>query len=592
MSANTSPNPGQSPTLESRLDAWSRGWRAPVFAALVALIAGLPGLFAMPPLDRDESRFAQATAQMLETGDYVNIKLQDQPRNKKPVGIHWLQAVAVEAVSAPEDRGIWAYRIPSLLGAMLAAAACAWGAAAFFGPRESLLSGAILGATFLLSTEAFIAKTDAALCGFTTLAMAGLARIYAAGLASEKVGKGPKLAFWIGMAMAALIKGPVGLLVAILAILALWAWDRRIGWLKQLGWSWGLILFAAIVLPWATMITIATDGAFWGAAVGGDLAPKLAGGHESHSGPFGYYALLSPLLLFPVTLLLPAALVLAWTRRDEPGVRFALCWLIPTWLMFEILPTKLAHYTLPSFGALAMLMAAALRKPLGLGSRIVGTVLLAIAGVAFAAVCIVAWKTYAAPQTLPLAILPALLFLAAAVAGGWLILRRRKAALALVTAGALGVLAHGAMAGLLAPRLDSLWLSKRLARALEAADLAPRAGAPGPVAVTGYSEPSMVFQLGTTTQLTDAEGAADAVDEGRPAVVEGREDEKFRAALAALGHSPRLAGEIRGLNYSDGDDEVLRVYRGEPRRPSLPGREAPDVLQDAEAPAATEEARP
>jgi hypothetical protein len=591
MSANTSPGPTARPSLESRLDAWSRGWRAPVFAALVALVAGLPGLFAMPPLDRDESRFAQATAQMLETGDYVNIKLQDQPRNKKPVGIHWLQAVAVEAVSAPEDRGIWAYRIPSLLGAMLAAAACAWGAAAFFGPRESLLSGAILGATFLLSTEAFIAKTDAALCGFTTLAMAGLARIYAAGLAGEKAGKGPKLAFWIGMAMAALIKGPVGLLVAILAILALWAWDRRIGWLKQLGWSWGVILFAAIVLPWATMITIATDGAFWGAAVGGDLAPKLAGGHESHSGPFGYYALLSPLLLFPVTLLLPAALVLAWTGRKEPGVRFALCWLIPTWLMFEILPTKLAHYTLPSFGALAMLMAAALRAPLGLIPRVIGTALLAIAGVAFAAVCIVAWKTYAAPSALPLAVLSALLFVAAAVAGGWLILRR-QAAKALVTAGVLGILAHGTMAGLLAPRLDSLWLSKRLARALEAADLAPRAGAPGPVAVTGYSEPSMVFQLGTTTELTDAEGAADAVDEGRPAVVEGREDEKFRAALAALGHAPRQAGEIRGLNYSDGDDEVLRLYRGEPRRPSLPGHETPDALRDAEAPAATEEPRP
>ncbi|MBI1684834.1 ArnT family glycosyltransferase [Caulobacter hibisci] len=552
-------------SLESRLDAWSRGWRAPVFAALVALIAGLPGLFAMPPLDRDESRFTQATAQMLETGDYVNIRLQDQPRNKKPVGIHWLQAVAVSAVSAPEDRGIWAYRIPSLLGAMLAAAACAWGAAAFFGPRESLLSGAILGATFLLSTEAFIAKTDASLCGFTTLAMAGLARIYAASLAGEKAGKWPKLAFWIGMAMAALIKGPVGLLVVLLAGLALWAWDRKAPWARQLGWSWGLILFAAIVLPWAWMITVATDGAFWGAAVGGDLAPKLAGGHERHGGIFGYYALLSPLLLFPVTLLLPAALVLAWTGRKEPGVRFALCWLIPTWLMFELLPTKLAHYTLPAFGALAMLMAAALRAPLGLVSRIVGTVLLAIAGFAFAAVCVVAWKQYAAPSTLPLAILSALLFVASALAGGWLILRR-QAAKALVTAGVLGVLAHGTMAGLLAPRLDSLWLSQRLARALEKADLAPRAGAFGPVAVTGYSEPSMVFQVGTTTQLTDADGAADAVDEGRPAVVEGREDAKFRAALAALGHAPRPAGEIKGLNYSDGDDEVLRIYRGEPRR--------------------------
>lgn len=77
-------------TLESRLDAWSRGWRGPLFAALLAMVAGLPGLLAMPPLDRDESRFAQATAQMLETDDMVVIKFQDQPRFKKPVGIHWL----------------------------------------------------------------------------------------------------------------------------------------------------------------------------------------------------------------------------------------------------------------------------------------------------------------------------------------------------------------------------------------------------------------------------------------------------------------------------------------------------------------------
>eukprot|EP01035_Chromulina_nebulosa_P065842 gene65842-90094_t len=110
-------------TLESRLDEWSRGWRGPLLAALVALVAGLPGVFAVPPLDRDESRFAQATAQMLETDDYVSINYQDQPRDKKPVGIHWLQAISVAALSDASDRDIWPYRIPSLLGAMLAAAA-------------------------------------------------------------------------------------------------------------------------------------------------------------------------------------------------------------------------------------------------------------------------------------------------------------------------------------------------------------------------------------------------------------------------------------------------------------------------------------
>ena len=109
---------------------------------LICFVAWFPGFFTLPPLDRDESRFAQATKQMLETGDFVSIKLQDQPRDKKPVGIYWLQALSTDVLSSPEARQIWAYRVPSLLGAMLAAAACAWGAAAFFGAETSLIAGA------------------------------------------------------------------------------------------------------------------------------------------------------------------------------------------------------------------------------------------------------------------------------------------------------------------------------------------------------------------------------------------------------------------------------------------------------------------
>lgn len=549
-------------TLESRLDDWSRGWRAPLFAALVALIAGLPGLFAMPPLDRDESRFAQATAQMIETGDYVVIRFQDQPRFKKPVGIHWMQALSVKALSDAEDRRIWAYRIPSLLGAMLAAAACAWGAAALFDPRTGLLAGSILGATFLLSSEAFIAKTDAALCGTTTLAMAALARIYIGRLKGDPSSKWTKLAFWLGLSVAALIKGPVGLLVAIFALIALALWDRKASWMKDLGWTWGLILFAAVTLPWAMMITVATDGAFWGAAVGADLAPKLAGGQEGHAGPFGYHTLLAPLLSFPATLLLPAALVVGWTKRDEPGVRFALCWLIPTWLMFELLPTKLVHYELPAYGALAMLMAAAVREPLGKRSRWIGGVLSVLMGALLAAVAIYGQTAFGAASDLVWTLLAALLALGAGVAGAFLLLRHRSAR-ALVTAGVLGVAAHIALTAGLIPRLEPLFLSRDLAETLDAARLSPRAGAPGPVAVTGYAEPSLIFQLGTATELTDGAGAADAVAEGRPAIVEARKEKPFRDALAELGLTARPVAVVEGLNYSDGDQERLTVYRGE-----------------------------
>uniref|UniRef100_B0T0Z4 Glycosyl transferase family 39 n=1 Tax=Caulobacter sp. (strain K31) TaxID=366602 RepID=B0T0Z4_CAUSK len=567
-------------TLESRLDDWSRGWRGPLFAALVALIAGLPGLFAMPPLDRDESRFAQATAQMLETDDMVVIRFQDQPRFKKPVGIHWLQAASVTAFSAAEDRGIWAYRIPSLLGAMLAAAACAWGAAALLGPRTGLLAGGILGATLLLSTEAFIAKTDAALCGFTTLAMAALMRIYAAHLNGGTITRWTKLAFWVGLAMGVLIKGPVGLMVVVLSLLMLALWDRKARWLKDLGWSWGLILLAAIVLPWATMITVATDGAFWSTAVAGDLAPKLAGGQESHGAPFGSYALAAFLLVFPATLLLPAGLAQGWTQRKDAGIRFALCWLIPTWLVFEILPTKLVHYTLPAVPALAMLMAAALRRPLGGISRAIGAVLSTLAGVLLAGLVGYLYSAHGDPSDLPVTILTALLFLAAGVVGTILILRK-TAATALVAAGVLGILAHGALVGLFVPRLEPLLLAPRLEKALERADLAPRGGAPGPVAVTGYAEPSMIFLLGTTTELTDPAGAAQAVAEGRPAVVEGRQEKAFQAAMAAQGQAVRPAGVVEGFDYSDGDKERLTLYRGAPIRP--------DVEDDS---AAQQETRP
>src|SRR4029077_5213393 len=96
-------------------------------------------LFTLPPTDRDESRFAEASAQMLETGDFTTIMFQDEPRFKKPVGIYWLQAASVKLVSNVESRAIWAYRIPSLLGAMLAAFACAWGAAAFLRPWASTM---------------------------------------------------------------------------------------------------------------------------------------------------------------------------------------------------------------------------------------------------------------------------------------------------------------------------------------------------------------------------------------------------------------------------------------------------------------------
>ena len=549
--------------IESVADKiWKGAWRGPLFAALVALAAVLPGVLAMPVLDRDEARFAQASAQMLESRDPVSINFQTEPRAKKPVGIYWLQSISVAAVSAVERREIWAYRLPSLLAAMAAAAACAWGAAAFMGSRGGAIAGAILGASLILSTEGFIAKTDAALCAAVTLMMAALARIYGSSRGEGEAYLGTRVLFWLGLALSMLLKGPIGPMVAALTMAALWISDRRAPWLGSLGWSWGLGLVLLVVGPWAMAVTVATDGSFWTGAVMGDMVSKLGRGQESHGAPPGLHLLLTPLLIFPATALLPAGLVHGWTARNATHVRFALCWLLPSWIVFELAPTKLPHYTLPLYGALAWLIAAALAEPIGRISRYIGAGLGLLAAGALAAAGLVLASSYGTAVSMGWAAAAAVLLTAGAICAVVLILFKRQSVTALAATVTLGVLAHDVLAAGLAPTLQPLWVSSRVAQAVRGANLDPRNGViPGPIAVAGYAEPSLVFLLGTRTELGDAASAAVAIADGRPAIVEAREQSGFLNALKDEDARAVPAGEIKGLNYSKGKPVDLILYR-------------------------------
>ena len=147
-----------------------------------SLIAFLPGFFQIPPVDRDEARFAQATKQMLETGQYVDIRFQNEVRYKKPVGIYWLQAIAVkagEAAGIPQAlTTIWLYRLPSLFGATGAVLLTYWTALAFVARRTGLLAALMMASCVLLGVEARLAKTDAMLLLACVAAMGAMARIY------------------------------------------------------------------------------------------------------------------------------------------------------------------------------------------------------------------------------------------------------------------------------------------------------------------------------------------------------------------------------------------------------------------------------
>src|SRR5207248_576333 len=157
-------------------------FRAIVFLLLCGIVLFLPGFFNIPAIDRDEARFAQATKQMVESGDFVDIRFQDDVRYKKPVGIYWLQAAVVESASklgVPNAQlRVWLYRVPSLIGAIGAVLLTYWTALAFVSRRSAVLAALMLCSCVLLGVEGRLAKTDAMLLLTTTAAMGAMARAY------------------------------------------------------------------------------------------------------------------------------------------------------------------------------------------------------------------------------------------------------------------------------------------------------------------------------------------------------------------------------------------------------------------------------
>lgn len=530
------------------------GLRGALIAAALALLAGVAGAFTMPVLDRDEGRYAQASAQMLETGDFVRIRFMDAPRNKKPAGIHWLQAASVAAFSDVEARRIWAYRLPSVFGAVLAAFACFLAGRTLLGPVPAFAGSCLFAVCLLLGTEAGIAKTDAALVAASTLMMAGLAHLRFGG-----GGRKTAIAIWAAMAVAVLIKGPIAPLLAGLTLAALFLWERRTAWARPLLFWPGPALFVLLTVPWFVAVELAGEG-FLREAVGVDLAPKLVSAAEGHFGPPGYHTLALLLQAWPATLFLIPGLALAWraaraSRADEAAApyRFLLAWVVPFLVMLELTPTKLSHYGLPAYPAFALLAGAGFAA-LADGVRmkraeIASAVVFALGALAWSAAMIALALIYGDG----LARMAAFPFAAATLLCTGLALQRRRAASGLMLAIAAALVFHIGGRGLVAPHLGPFTLSQRIAAAIP-----PDAR---PAATIDYREPSLVFQLGGDVEFLAPEEMAPAAREGRFASYAAPRAiaPEVEAALIESAGCARKLGEVSGLNYSNGDPVDLVV---------------------------------
>ena len=253
--------------------------RAAAVLILISLITFIPGIFQIPPVDRDEAYFAQATKQMIETGDYVDIRYQDDVRYRKPVGIYWLQASVVNVASAlglpNAHTSIWLYRLPSLIGAIGAVLATYWCALAFVSRRGAVLAALMMMSSSILGVEARLAKTDAVLLFTVVAAMAVLARVYLAPRRGDaRPGLGQLAIFWTALAVGILIKGPMILMVVGLAAATLVILDRSARWLLVLRPLPGLLWLLVLVLPWFIAIYARVGTQFLIGSAGEDCWPK------------------------------------------------------------------------------------------------------------------------------------------------------------------------------------------------------------------------------------------------------------------------------------------------------------------------------
>ena len=539
------------------------GLRPRQAALLIAftLLILLPGRIALPPLDRDESRYMEATSQMIATGNLVDVRFQDQPRYLQPAGIYWLEDAAVTAVeglsgSAAPRREAWAYRLPSLAAAVANVLLTASIGTALFGVDAGFLAGLLLAASVLFNVEGRMATIDTVL--LTAVLVAERALLVAWRDAKGSVAAG--LAFWAAIGCGLMLKGPVILIPALGTLAALCAAERSLRMWRATRPLLGIPLALLIVLPWCVAILRISHGTFFSTAIGHNLLGKVAGGQQAHGLPPGTYLAMFLAAFWPGSVFAALAIPFVWAERRTRPVLFALAAIVPHWIVYELIATKLPHYVLPAFPAIAVLTAAGLLQRRG-AMGVVGTayaVLWLVAGLAFAA----------AGPVLLFALQGEIDALAIAFAGGGAVLigfaaaalfraRRLRAASLAIAASLVTV------TGLflfVVPKLDTIWLSPRIAATMGQIRPCPASR----LVSASFTEPSLVFLAGRDTLLTMPQAAAAVLghDSCAVALVSRRDAAAFRAALTV---PVRKLGEIDGVNYSTGRRLALSFFAADPR---------------------------
>jgi 4-amino-4-deoxy-L-arabinose transferase-like glycosyltransferase len=520
---------------------------------LLCLLLFVPGINTLPVVDRDSAHFSQATKQMLETGNYFQIRYQETTRFQKPPGINWLQALSVKLIGG-DTHTILAYRLPSVLGALLAVLLLFSFARPICGQPVALLASALLAVTLLLTVEAHMAVTDTMLLAMMILMQGALWRIYLTVNTDQLASWLWPIVFWLAMSAGFLIKG-ITPLVGLLTLAALAIAERRWQVIKYAKPLLGIIIFAA-TSSWLLWLNQAEQSNYLSEMVAKDLWPKLISGHESHGAPPGYHLILLSITFWPASLFLWQAGVWGWRFRKHPTITFLLAWLLPSFIFYELMPTKLPQYVLPLLPALALLAAFAVIK--ADDSPITGK------HWSWLRFLYLLWGLFSIGLAASLIILPILTsnnwLLASIIAGSATIItvivaliavfnRYFKVAAVAVILGTLAI--YPPTLHFTLPQLKTLWLTEQVMELIEQQDIAHEISAQHPLIAIGYREPSLTFRLGTFKVHYVADEHALAFLQQSPpalALITRTLWEPIQAQVPNFA----IIGTVEGIHYSKG----------------------------------------
>ena len=334
-----------------------------ILVLLCAAVVYLAGNASVSLWDRDEPRYAQCSRQMLQSGDWVVPRLYDEIRANKPPLIYWCQATAMRIFGDQGERGTFAARFPSTLAMLLTLSILAIAIARHVDFDQALWTVFVLASSLMTVIAAKMAFTDSVLLLFGTIAQLAL---YALWRGSRSWSPVILLAIALGLGTLTkpLVLLTVGGTVVILLIfrftgrgVAILREDARPlsfeKWMPRV--LVAIALFAIIALPWTILVRHRAPEFL--AKMAAEGKTHLESGKEGHNFPPGYHLLLIWVTFFPWCLLLPLAIGMGIRYRQIPQVRFALAAVIGPWLVLEFFGTKLPHYILATFPALAYLTA-------------------------------------------------------------------------------------------------------------------------------------------------------------------------------------------------------------------------------------------